>query len=88
MSLKGVWVWGHRRMVVTLKTQGLQSMEQVRALLEGAHPLDFDAPGREALNDWITGELRRLGYLRLGKIDKGLVHATWIHSSNSRGDAD
>ena len=56
-----------------LKTQGLQTMEQIRAFLEGTHPLDFDVPAREALYDWIAGELRRLGYLRLGKADKGLV---------------
>ena len=60
-------------MIVTLKTQGLQSMEQIRAFLEGTQPLDFDVPGREALYDWIASELRRLGYLRLGKADKGLV---------------
>ena len=60
-------------MIVTLKTQGLQSMEQIRAFLEGTHPLDFDVPSREDLYDWIAGELRRFGYLRLGKADKGLV---------------
>ena len=73
VSLKGGWVWDHRRMIVTLKTQGLQSMEQIRAFLEGTQPLDFDAPDRKARYHWISGELRRLGYLRLGKADKGLV---------------
>lgn len=56
-----------------LKTQGLQSMEQVRAFLEGSQPLGFEAPAREAVYDWMAGELRRLGYSRLGKADKGLV---------------
>lgn len=56
-----------------LKTQGLQSLEQVRAFLEGAHPLGFEAPAREAAYDWIAGELRRLHYLRLSKANKGLV---------------
>ena len=60
-------------MIVTIKTQGLQTMGQIRAFLEGTHPLDFDVPAREALYEWIAGELRRLGYLRLGKTDKGLV---------------
>ena len=55
-------------MIATLKTQGLQSREEIHAFLEGAYPLDFDAPGREALYDWIASELRRLG-----KIDKGLA---------------
>jgi len=60
-------------MIVTIKTQGLQTMEQIRAFLEGTQPLGFEAPAREDLYDWLTDELRRLGYLRLGKADKGLV---------------
>lgn len=56
-----------------LKTQGLQSLEQIRAFVEGAQALGFEVPAREAAYDWIAGELRRLGYTRLGKTDKGLV---------------
>lgn len=58
---------------MTLKTRGLQTLEQVRAFLEGSQPIDFAAPTREAAYGWIGGELRRLGYARLGKADKGLV---------------
>ena len=57
-------------MIVTLKAQGLQTMEQIRAFLESTHPLDFDVPTRETIYNWIAGELRRLGYLRLGKADR------------------
>lgn len=60
-------------MIVTLKTQGLQTLEEIRAFLEGAQPLGFEAPAREAAYEWIGAELRRLAYLRLGKADKGLV---------------
>jgi hypothetical protein len=60
-------------MIVTLKTKGLQSMEQIRAFLEGAQPLGFDVPVRDAAYDWITAELRRFGYARLSKTDKGLM---------------
>jgi len=60
-------------MIVMLKTQGLQTLEQVRAFLEGSQPLGFEVPAREAAYEWITGELRRLHYPRLGKADKGLV---------------
>lgn len=56
-----------------LKTQGLQSLEQIRAFFEGAQALGFEAPAREAAYDWITAELKRFGYARLGKADKGLV---------------
>jgi transposase InsO family protein len=60
-------------MIVSLKTQGLQTLEQVRAFLEGSQTLDFEVPTREVACDWIAAELRRLKYTRLGKVDKGLV---------------
>lgn len=60
-------------MIVMLNTQRLQSVDQVRAFLEGAHPLGIAAPTREDAYDWMAGELRRLKYTRLGKADKGLV---------------
>lgn len=58
---------------MTLKTQGLQTLEQIQAFLEGSQALDFQAPSREAAYDWIAAELRRLKYHRLAKADKGLV---------------
>jgi len=66
-------------MIVTLKIQGLQTLEQVRGLLEGAQPLGFGAPNRDTANDWISAdwisaELLRFRYARLGKSDKSLVH--------------
>lgn len=54
-----------------LKTQGLQSLEQIHAFLEGSRPLGFEAPGREAAYAWIADELRRFHFPRLGKADKG-----------------
>ena len=54
-------------MIVALKTQGLQSLEQVRAFLEGTQPLDFTAPSREAAYEWIAAEPRRFAYFRLGR---------------------
>lgn len=60
-------------MIVTLKTEGLQSLEQIKAFLEGSAALGFEPPDREAIYDWLSGELRRFGYTRLGKADKGLL---------------
>jgi len=60
-------------MLVTLKTQGLQTMEQIRAFLEGSQPLGFEAPQREAAYDFVRQQLQRFAYARLGKADKGLV---------------
>lgn len=56
-----------------LKTQGLQTLDQVRAFVEGARPLGFQAPARDAAYKWIADELRRFRYHRLRKADKGLV---------------
>lgn len=61
-------------MIVTLKTQGLQTLEQIRAFLAGSAPLSFAAPQREAAYGFIAAQLCHFGYLRLGKADKGLVH--------------
>ncbi|GEM_PF-1509318 len=56
-----------------LKTQGLPSLEQIRAFLKGSQALGFEAPARKDAYDWIAKELRRFNYLQLGKADKGLV---------------
>ena len=58
-------------MIVTLKTQGLQTLEQIQAFLEGAQPLGFDAPTRENAYTWISDELRRFQYKRLGRANNG-----------------
>ena len=60
-------------MIVTLRTEGLQSLEQINGFLEGSASLGFEPPGREAVYGWIAAELRRFGYARLGKVDKGLL---------------
>jgi len=51
----------------------LQSLEQIRAFVEGSAELGFEPPDRKALYGWMTEELRRFGYARLGKSDKGLI---------------
>lgn len=43
-------------MIVTLKTQGLQTLEQVCAFLEGSQPLGFQAPAREAAYEVLSPE--------------------------------
>lgn len=60
-------------MIVTLRTEGLQSLEQIRAFVEGSAELGFEPPDRGAVYAWIATELRRFGYPRLGKADKGLM---------------
>ena len=61
-------------MIVTLKTQGLQTLDQIRAFVEGAQGLDFAAPAREEAYDWITSELRRFQYAPSAKVARGWMH--------------
>lgn len=58
-------------MIVTLKTSGLQTLEQIQGFLDGSAALDFVAPSREAIYDFIVRQLRHFGYPQLGKVDKG-----------------
>jgi DNA-binding MarR family transcriptional regulator len=60
-------------MIVTLKTQGLQNLEQVRAFLDGSQPLGFAAPDRKAAYGFIEEQLRRFAYLRQGRAERGLL---------------
>jgi transposase InsO family protein len=60
-------------MIVKLHCQRLQSLDEIRAFLAGSVPVDFEVPSREEAYGWVEASLRQLGYLRLGKADKGLV---------------
>lgn len=60
-------------MIVKLHTQHLQTLEEIRAFLAGTTPLDFAVPARQDAYAWIEVSLRQLGFLRLGKADKGLI---------------
>jgi hypothetical protein len=62
-------------MIVKLHSKRPQTLEEIRAFLTGATPLDFEVPSREEAYDWMETALRELAYLRLGKADKGLVRA-------------
>ncbi len=66
-------------MIVKLKTQGLQTLEQVCDFLAGSTALDFVVEDREAAYGFIEDQLRRFGYLRLGRTDKGLVRGYLIN---------
>ena len=60
-------------MIVTLQTQGLQTLEQHRTFLEGSQSLGFEVASRKDAYDFITQTLRHFRYARLGKADKVLV---------------
>jgi hypothetical protein len=60
-------------MIVTLQTQGLQTLEQVRAFLEGAISVEFEAHDREAAYGFIAQALTRFRYFHLARAEKGLA---------------
>ena len=58
---------------MTLQTERVRTLEQVRAFVEGSDPVDFAGVGREGIYALVRRTLVRLDYRRLGKPDKGLV---------------
>jgi transposase InsO family protein len=49
------------------------SLEQMRAFLAGAGPVEFAAVGRREVYEWVERALVRYEYAVLGKADKGLL---------------
>jgi hypothetical protein len=60
-------------MIVTLQTQKLQTMEQVRAFMAGATPLSFTLTDRSAAHGWMGSILKQFDYPHLARADKGLL---------------
>ena len=60
-------------MIVTLQTRRLQTLEQVRAFLDGSEALDIEVHQREAGYAFVADTLRQFGYRHLGKADKGVI---------------
>ncbi len=58
---------------MTLQTERVRTLEDVRAFLTGSQALDFDGVDREGAYDLVRRTLVRLDYDQLGKRDKGLV---------------
>jgi hypothetical protein len=62
-------------MIVNLDTERLKTLDEVRAFLAGSSQFQFTLTARVDAYDWIETSLRQLGYLRLGKADRGVVKA-------------
>ena len=52
---------------MTMATERLESLEQVRAFVEGSEGLDFAAADRSSRNDFVRRMLVRFDYAALGK---------------------
>jgi len=68
-------------MIVKLQTHRLQTLDEVRAFLDGTATLDFEPPSRDEVYPWLETTLRQLRYRRLGKCDKGVVRTFLIRVS-------
>ena len=60
-------------MIVTLQTERVRSLEEVRAFVEGSEAVDFVVSDRAGIYRLVRRTLVRLEYHRLGKAGKGLV---------------
>jgi transposase InsO family protein len=62
-------------MIVMLQTQGLKTLDDLRAFLAGSQGVEMRTPEREACYAFVGQTLKRFGYRRLSKAEKGLVRA-------------
>ena len=60
---------------MTLQTQRIQTLDQVRRVAEGTEPVDFAFADRASAFDFIRRTLVQFDYSALGKPDKGAVKA-------------
>ena len=60
-------------MIVTLHTQGLQTLAQVRAFVSGNEPISFTLEDRHAAYGWMADTLRQFGYACCKRADKGVL---------------
>jgi hypothetical protein len=60
-------------MIVTLHTQALQTLAQVRAFVAGAEPIAFTLADRTAAYGWMGDTLRQFGYRTLPRCDRGIL---------------
>jgi transposase InsO family protein len=60
-------------MIVTLHTQRVQTLTQVRAFVSGNEPISFTLTDRHATYEWMADTLRQFGYVGCKRADKGVL---------------
>ena len=60
-------------MIVTLHTQGLKTLAQVRAFVSGNEPISFTLTDRLAAYGWMADTLGQFAYPRCKRADKGVL---------------
>jgi len=62
-------------MTIVMDDTQVTTLEQIRGILRGSGGIAFKAPERRQRYAWIEAVLKRLGYFKLNRADKGLVKA-------------
>ena len=73
-------------MIVTLQTQRVQTLEQVRRVAEGTEPVDFAPADRASAYDFIRRTLVQFEYSALGKADKGALKSLVQRHMSLKGE--
>lgn len=60
-------------MIVTLQTQAIQTIEQVRAFVAGTGPVSFTLADRPSAHAWMADVLKRFGYGQARRADRGVL---------------
>ena len=60
-------------MIVTLRTERIRTLDQIRAFLDGSEPTDFRFAGRDSAYDFVRRTLVRFEFHGLKRDEKGLV---------------
>ena len=60
-------------MIVTIHTQGLHTLAQIRAFVEGNEPISFTLTDRQSAYGWMADTLKAFGYVRCKRADRGLL---------------
>ena len=60
---------------MTIHTERLRTMEQVRAFVEGSRPVDYQPEDRRSAYEFVRRTLVRFDYPLLGRADRGCVRA-------------
>jgi transposase InsO family protein len=58
---------------VTLQTQAIQTIEQVRAFVAGVEPVSFTLADRSCAHTWMADTLRHFGYACAQRADRGVL---------------
>ena len=68
MSLSGSGRGHPWRMIVTLNTHSLKSLDEVRAFLDGSSAVGFSAPAGAGRYPWLAATLRQFRYPSLPSV--------------------